>query len=44
MSTNVRRITFTAVSAAIIFVVTRFTYIPVGKAGAYVHLGVSLFI
>lgn len=39
MSTNVRRITFTAIAAALVFVVTRFTYIPVGTAGAYVHFG-----
>ncbi|NLT13167.1 MAG: ECF transporter S component [Clostridiales bacterium] len=39
MSINVRRITFTAIAAAIVFVATRVTYIPVGTAGAYVHFG-----
>lgn len=39
MSIKVRRITFTAIAAAIVFVATRVTYIPVGTAGAYVHFG-----
>ncbi|NLA87694.1 MAG: ECF transporter S component [Clostridiales bacterium] len=39
MSKNTRRITYTAIAAAIVFVVTRVTYIPVGTAGAYVHFG-----
>lgn len=39
MNKNVRKITYTAIAAAIVFVVTRFTYIPVGTAGAYVHFG-----
>ena len=39
MSINIRRITFTAIAAAIVFVATRVTYIPIGTAGAYVHFG-----
>ena len=39
MSSNVRRITFTAIAAAIVFVATRVTYIPIGTAGAYIHFG-----
>lgn len=42
MSKKVRRITYTAIAAAIVFVVTKLTYFPVGTAGAYVHFGDAL--
>lgn len=39
MSITVKRITYGAIAAAIVFVVTRMTWFPVGTAGAYVHFG-----
>lgn len=39
MSKNIRRITYTAIAAAIVFVVTRIIVFPVGTGGAYIHFG-----
>ena len=39
MSKNVRRITYTAIAAAIIFVITRLIVIPIGTGGAYLNFG-----
>ena len=39
MSKNVRKITFAAIAAAIVFVVTRIVPIPIGTTGAYINLG-----
>lgn len=39
MSKNVRRISYTAIAAAIVFVVTRIIVFPVGTSGAYVNFG-----
>ena len=39
MSKNVRRITYTAIAAAIVFVITRLIVIPIGTGGAYLNFG-----
>ena len=39
MNKNVRKITYAALAAAIVFVVTRIIYFPVGSSGAYVNFG-----
>ena len=39
MNKNVRRITYTAIAAAIIFVITRLIVIPIGSGGAYLNFG-----
>lgn len=39
MSMNIKRITYAAIAAAIVFVATRIIYFPVGTGGAYVHFG-----
>ncbi|UOO38100.1 ECF transporter S component [Oscillospiraceae bacterium CM] len=45
MSNNVRRITYTAVAAAIVFTVTRLVVIPIGTSGGYVNLGdITIYI
>lgn len=39
MNKNVRIITYTAIAAAIVFVVTRIIPLPIGSTGAYINLG-----
>lgn len=39
MRKNIRRISYTAIAAAIVFVVTRIIVFPVGTGGAYVNFG-----
>ncbi len=39
MNKNIRRISYTAIAAAIVFVVTRIIVFPVGTGGAYIHFG-----
>ncbi len=39
MNKNIRRITYAAISAAIVFIVTRIIYFPIGSSGAYINFG-----
>lgn len=39
MSKNIRRITYAAISASIVFVITRLVVIPIGTGGAYLNFG-----
>ncbi len=39
MNTNIRKITYTAIAAAIVFIVTRIVTIPFGTTGAYINIG-----
>ncbi len=39
MNSNIRKITYAAIAAAIIFVVTRIIYFPIGLSGAYINFG-----
>lgn len=39
MSKNIRRLTYTAIAAAIVFVITRLIVIPITASGAYVNFG-----
>lgn len=45
MSKNVRRITYAAIAAAIVFVITRLIVIPIGTGGAYLNFGdIAIYI
>jgi uncharacterized membrane protein len=45
MTKSVRRISYTAIAAAIVFVVTRLFVFPVGTGGAYVNFGdVAIYV
>ena len=39
MSKNIRNLTYAAVAAALVFVVTRIIYFPIGTSGAYLNVG-----
>jgi uncharacterized membrane protein len=45
MSKNIRRITYAAIAAAIVFVITRLIVIPIGTGGAYLNFGdIAIYI
>ena len=39
MNSNIRKITYTAIAVAIVFIVTRIVTIPIGATGAYINIG-----
>lgn len=39
MSKHIRRIAYSAIAAAIVFVITRILALPIGSSGAYVNMG-----